>query len=170
LTVCLILDTNRFGDVLSEQSRPAYVPLLRWLTDPDGDGAVVYGGTKYRCEIGNHGKAREFFVQRWRAGRAHPIDNKIVDAEEARLKSAKACASDDEHVVALARTSGARVVCTEDRALWADVKDRALMDRPRGRVYRAAPHARLLRHDPSCGKAPPRKTTTKKGQGRRRRP
>jgi hypothetical protein len=166
----LILDTNCFGVVLSQKPRPAYVPLLRWLTDPNGDGAVVYGGTKYGREIGSHGKALDFFVQRWRAGRAHPIDNGIVDAEEVRLKSAKACASDDEHVVALARTSGARVVCTEDHALWADVKDRALMDRPRGRVYRAATHVRLLRHDPSCGKAPPRKTTAKKGHGRRRRP
>jgi hypothetical protein len=164
--VCLILDTNRFGDALSEPPLPAYVPLLRWLTDPDGDGGVVFGGTKYRHEIDQFDKARRFFVNRWRAGRAHLVDKETVDAEEVRLRAAKACASDDEHVVALARISGARVVCTEDRALWKDIRDKKLLDHPRGRVYRAAGHGRLLRHDPGCRKPPARKKTSKKRKRR----
>jgi hypothetical protein len=97
-----------------------------------------------------------------RAGRAHLVDGSTVDAEEARLRAAKACTSDDEHVVALARMSGARVVCTEDHALWHDVRDKKLLDRPRGRVYRTARHKPLLHHDPAC-----RKPTKKKGASKK---
>ena len=160
--MCLILDTNRFGDALSDPPAPAYVPLLRWLTDPDGDGALVFGGTKYRREIDKLEKARLFFVNRCRAGRAYLVDQGIVDTEEARLCAAKACTSDDEHVVALARMSGARIVCTEDRALWRDVRDKKLLDRPRGRVYRTARHKSLLHHDPACRKPTKNKGTSKK--------
>lgn len=161
--MCLILDTNRFGDVLSVLPKSAYVSLLRWLTDPDGDGNLVLGGTKYRSELARHETARRFFVQRVRAGRAHAVDDKIVDAEELRLRSAKSCASDDEHVIALARTSGARVICTEDKALMADVKNKHLLDGPRGRVYRTARHSGLLHHDPGCTRpAVPKKNAASK--------
>jgi predicted nucleic acid-binding protein len=165
--VCIILDTNRFGDAFSDVPDPRYVPLLRWLTDPEGDGSLVFGGTKYRGEIAKHQKAREFFVQRWRAGRAHRVDDPEVDSEEERLRRARACASDDEHVIALARASGARVVCTEDHGLWRDVADKALLDAPRGRIYRAARHEHLLHHDPGCRKPPATKVAIRKTRRRR---
>lgn len=165
--MCLILDTNRFGDAFSTPPREAYVPLLLWLSDPDGDGTLVFGGKKYRREIDRHDKARRFFVDRVRAGRALPIDDKIVDAEEDRLRSAEVCASDDEHVVALARMSGARVLCTEDTALFLDVKNQALLDKPRGRLYRTKKHAHLLHHDTSCHRPPSQKTAAKKNKRRR---
>jgi hypothetical protein len=131
---------------------------------------TLFGGTKYRGEIDKHGKARSFFVQRVRAGRAFSIDDAAVDAEEKRLRAARACESDDEHVIALARSSGARVVCTEDHALWADVKDKQLIDAPRGRVYRTDEHTPLLHHDACCQKPPPRKRAPGKGKraGRRK--
>ncbi len=164
--MCLILDTNRFGDALSDAPGPEYVPLLRWLTDADGDGTFALGGTKYRREIGKHHRALRFFREQVRAGRAITFEDKSVDDEEERLASTKACTSDDEHVVALARISGARVVCTEDQALWADIKNKALIDAPRGRVYRTADHVALLHHDSCCEKAPKKNRTATK---RRRR-
>lgn len=148
--------------------RTEYAPLLRWLTDPDGDGSLVIGGTKYREEVGRHNQARRFFVERLRAGRAIAVDDKSVNAEEERLASAKACSSDDEHVVALARISGARVVCTEDQALWADIKNKALIDGPRGRVYRTADHTALLHHDSVCQKPPRKKPPATKDRRRGR--
>lgn len=148
--MCLILDTNRFGDVLSETTKEEYKPLLLWLTDPYGDGAVVLGGSKYRGELGKHRKAIDFFVKLSQAGRLREVDDKAVNAEAARIEKAKACESDDEHVIALARVSGARVVCTEDQDLFEDVKDKGLLDKPRGRVYRDASHKKLLHHDSKC--------------------
>ena len=110
--MCLILDPNRFGDVLSTPTKAAYRPLLDWLTSPKRNGALVYGGTKYTRGIGRHAAARDFFVQRSRAGRAFLLDETAVDAAEDRLRVAKACRSDDEHIIALAqlqaRASSAR--------------------------------------------------------------
>lgn len=166
--MCLILDTNRFGEALAEPVPPAYAPLLRWLLDPQGTGTLVLGGTKYRKEIGLHQRARRFFIEQVRAGRAIAIDDVAIDAEEKRLQAEKACASDDEHVIALARVSGARVVCTEDQALWGDIKNKALLDSPRGRVYRTAEHADLLHHDSGCQRPPKKTAAPRKERGRAR--
>jgi len=48
--------------------------------------------------------------------------------------------------IALARVNGARVLCSEDGALWTDFKNQRLINKPRGRIYRTAQHARLLCH------------------------
>jgi hypothetical protein len=34
--------------------------------------------------------------------------------------------------------------------LWRDIKNANLLTDPRGRIYRKAKHARLLRHDRKC--------------------
>lgn len=166
--MCLVLDTNRFGDALANPVPEAYAPLLRWLTEPNGDGSLVLGGTKYREEIARHGNARRFFVGQLRAGRAVLVEDGPVDQEEKRLRDGAACASDDEHVIALARISGARVVCTEDQALWTDIKNKALLDSPRGRIYRTADHAPLLHHDAGCQRSPKKTAPSRKDRGRAR--
>jgi hypothetical protein len=88
------------------------------------------------------------------------FDDSTVNAEESRLIAEKLCASDDEHLLALARVSGARVVCTEDHGVWIDMKNKELVDTPRGRVYRTAEHVSLLHHDSGCQKPPSQKRTT----------
>lgn len=148
--MCLIVDANRFGDVLGTPPKPDYVKLIEWLVSPNGVGIVVYGGSKFRKEIAFSEKARRWYVQLQRAGRAKSIDDATVDAEEKALKDRRVCESDDEHIIALARKSGARVVCTEDQLLWRDIKNATLLTKPRGRIYRKAKHARLLRHDRKC--------------------
>jgi hypothetical protein len=148
--MCLIVDTNRFGDVLGTPPKAAYVKLIEWLISPKGIGVIVFGGSKFRREIALSEKARRWYVQLERAGRAKSIDDATVDAEEKALKDRGVCASDDEHIIALARKSGARVVCTEDQLLWRDIKNTKLLTKPRGRVYRRAKHAGLLRHDRKC--------------------
>jgi len=148
--MCLIVDANRFGDVLSTPPKAAYVRLIDWLISPKGVGIVVFGGTKFRREIAFSEKARRWYVNLQRAGRAKSIDDAIVDAEERAVRNRDICESDDEHIIALARKSGARVVCTEDQLLWRDVKNAKLLTRPRGRIYRKRKHARLLHHDRNC--------------------
>ena len=144
--MCAIVDANRFGVVFSSPPGDDYTALVSWLTD--ADGILVYGGTKYSDEMRRHGAAQRFFARLRQAGRAILIEHATVDAEETRLKGR--CVSDDEHVIALARASGARIVCTEDRNLFADVKDPDLLSKPRGRIYRTHEHVHLLHHDPCC--------------------
>lgn len=83
-----------------------------------------------------------------RAGRLHDVARAEVEPEQQRL--AGQIASDDPHVLALARLSGTRLLYSEDQRLIEDWKNKRLIDRPRGSVYRTAKHSRLLRHTDGC--------------------
>lgn len=155
--MCLILDANRFGEALSTPPNPDYRPIIDWLTGSNSAGLVVFGGTKFLQEIDRSPRARQWFLELQRAGRAKSIDRAAVDAEEKALRARGLCISDDEHLVALARKSGARVFCTEDAALFKDVRNRALLSAPRGRVYRTKGHVALLCHNARCQR-PSRRT------------
>ena len=148
--MCVILDTNRFSDALSTPPKADYVPLVRWLLE--GSGFAVFGGSKYAEEIRKHAQAQRFFAALVRAGRARRIPMADVDREAASLEASDVCVSDDHHLLALARSAGARVICTEDTDLMQDVKNPALLNKPRGRVYRRAGHTELLHHDRGCQK------------------
>ena len=96
-----------------------------------------------------HGTQRANLVQSLeQAGRAIIYPASIVNAEEDAVKVD--CKSNDAHVIALARVSGARVLCTQDSELEDDFKDRTLIDSPRGSIYKNASHRHLLRHHGSC--------------------
>jgi hypothetical protein len=159
--MCVILDTNRFSTALKNPTDPQYLPLLNWILG--GQGLLIFGGTKYDEEIDNVAVARTFFAQRLRAGQAFRVPKAEVDAEEAAVRLLPH-ESDDEHIVALARLSGARTVCTEDSDLMSDFKDPSLVSKPRGRVYRSKSHLDLLQHDRCC-----RRPTRKRQNARRRR-
>lgn len=121
--MCLILDANRFSAALSTPPKADYRPIIDWLTAPNSTGMVVYGGTKFLREIAWSEPARRWFLQLQRAGRAKLIDRAVVDAEEQAVRARGLCISDDEHLIALARKSGARVFCSEDKDLWKDVRN-----------------------------------------------
>ena len=55
-------------------------------------------------------------------------------------------------MLALAIVSGARTLASDDNALTADFRNKAIIDSPRGSIYRdPVKHGRLLRHTTSCG-------------------
>jgi hypothetical protein len=103
--MCLILDANRFGEALSTPPSPDYRPIIDWLTASNSAGMVVFGGTKFLQEIARSPRARQWFLELQRAGRAKSIDRAAVDAEEKAIRARGLCFSDDEHLVALARKS-----------------------------------------------------------------
>ena len=70
-----------------------------------------------------------------RVGRARAISDEAVDSETETLRSQGICRSNDEHVVALAKVSGARLLFTNDNALQDDFRDRRIVGGTRGRVY-----------------------------------
>jgi predicted nucleic acid-binding protein len=155
--MCLILDANRFGEALSTPPNQHYLPIIDWLTASDSTGMVIFGGTKFLQEIARSERARRWFIELQRVGRAKSIDRAVVDAEERALRTRGLCVSDDEHLVALARKSGTRVFCTEDAALFKDVRNPKLLSKPRGRVYRTKRHVALLCHNARCQR-PTRRT------------
>ena len=134
----MIIDANRLGLFLADPVHPDAAPVRRWL-DKQG-GRIVYStGGSFAKEV--VGRARTKLLAYSRAGKAVyvPANHFEVDADAL----APHIRSDDPHVLALARVTGARLLYTGDGALIDDFKDRRLIQ-PRGRVYSRAANARLL--------------------------
>ena len=141
--MCIIVDANRLGGFLGEPPHEEAVPIHKWLERRSGSGMIVYStGGKFAGELG--AKARKKLSAYVQAGKARlePAD-RFADDEDV-LRSSGLLRSDDPHVLALARASGARLLYTGDEKLVADFKNAALISQPRGKVYSNAANAGLL--------------------------
>jgi hypothetical protein len=157
--MCVIIDANLAGKVFATPCDGDFKPLWDWVFDKRKQGCVVFGGhlAEELCRIRRvrEGGARALSELK-RAGRAHEIPREPVEQEERVVRSLRTasgkrlCKSNDPHVVALARLSGARVLCSADKTLHADFKNLMLVPRPKGRIYQNAKHASVLRHDTGC--------------------
>ena len=145
--MCVIVDADVASQVFASPPLEAFRPVADWLLR--GKGMLVYGGQNAR-ELSRVQAAATVVRQLRLAGRAHHEDDEAVDAETGRLQGGGLCVSDDPHVIALARVSGARTLCSHDKDLHRDFRNRDLVSRPRGSVYQHAGHARLLRHTSGC--------------------
>lgn len=145
--MCLIVDANLGARVFAEPADADFSPVLDWL---EGNGCLVMGGQLAR-ELARIERARRYVLGLQRAGRARLIPDEQVEADRVTVAATGLCRSNDDHVVALARVSGARVVCTQDRDLQRDFRNHRLIAHPRGSVYQRREHAKLLRHSFSCG-------------------
>lgn len=143
--MCLIVDANVAALFFQRPSPLDYTLAVKWLFE--GKGILVYGG-RNATELGKVTRAMDAIIELKRAGRAVEIDAKEVGAQE--LKVQESCKSDDPHVIALARVSGARLLCSEDGNLHIDFKNLKLVPSPKGKIYQNAMHAGLLKHTSGC--------------------
>ena len=97
---------------------------------------------KFACELGYNAKRK--LAEYRRAGKARLVPASRFAQDEAELKASGELRSDDPHVLALARQSGARLLYTGDSKLIADFTDRRIIQEPRGKVYSGAANAKLL--------------------------
>ncbi len=148
--MCIIVDANKLGEFLPNPPSDDAMPIHHWLSRRTGGGVLVYStGGKFDSELGR--KARTKLADYARAGRARlvPADRFSDDAD--RLRTSGQLRSDDPHVLALARASGARLVYTGDKNLMADFNNPHLIRGPRGKVYSSASNAKLLTRS-ACSK------------------
>lgn len=145
--MCLIVDANLAAQVFGSPPGADFVPILDWLEKKDG--CLIFGG-HLGTELDRVEKARRFLRALLQAGRAKRIPDGRVEKEEAVVRGTGHCQSNDGHVVALARVSGARTLCTLDRTLQQDFGNPKLVDKPRGKVYQRREHRRLLTHTVGC--------------------
>jgi predicted nucleic acid-binding protein len=144
--VCLIVDANVAPKFLVQSSA-----IIDWLFGERGAPRLVAAG-KLREELAKNDNVRRQLVVLERAGRLRSANTERLRHEEQRLRAAATCVSNDPHVLALAIVTGARTLATDDNALAADFRNKQIMDRPRGSIYRdPETHGRLLRHTSSCG-------------------
>ena len=139
--MCLIVDAN-VAPAFFCTEEPAYTPL--WRAVVSGHCCIYYGG-ELRREYGKIDRAFRVLLNLDRAGRAKAFPDQPIDEITNDLKEAGVCTSNDEHVIALARISECRLLCSNDRALGDDFKNKDLLDKPRGSVYKNASHVHLLR-------------------------
>ena len=138
--MCAILDANVAWQVFGADRPPAGRAFFDRIDS--GRVRLVVGGL-LRRELD-----RSEVFQKWRrqaelAGRITLLNDDAVDETARQLEQENACRSDDEHVVAIARLSGARLLYSNDVALQDDFTDKALVDRPRGKVYSTRIHQDL---------------------------
>jgi len=148
--MCLIVDANLAAVVFGDRLLDDFRPLIDWLTNTKKNGRLVVGG-HLANELNQINAVQRFVRALLQAGRARVIPSAMTD-EEVRL-IADLCESDDPHVIALARVSGARILCSRDRTLHRDFTNRNLISGPRGHVYQNAEHKHLLRsygHTEAC--------------------
>lgn len=134
--MCAIVDANVRDQVFGDAQSDAGKFFLDWLLKPNG-GTLALGG-KLRKELSDNGRNGNFmrvYGQLRLDGRAKDIPDSVVDAETAALEARLICRSDDAHVLALARVSGARLLFTNEPRLIADFKDNRIISRPPGQIY-----------------------------------
>jgi hypothetical protein len=146
--MCIIIDANMVGVVFAEPIRDDYRPIFDWILKRDG--RLVYGG-KLAGELERSEKFKRAIKTWGESGKAVRKSDDEIRRQEKLLKGKTR--SNDPHVLALARISNARILCTNDDNLIADFKDRRIVPgsgERRGKVYRNASHQRLLKHHSGC--------------------
>ncbi len=143
--MCAIIDNDVVHQLFGANPTEPALYFLRWLSRRNG-GVVVAGGRLYR-ELAQNPKFLQFFTDRFQAGRARRIPNPSVDAEEAELQALQT-RSNDTHVLALARVSGARLLFTNDDDLKQDFTNPDLIPGTPGQIYTTNRGRRVRRYAP----------------------
>ena len=130
--MCAIVDNNVRDQVFGNNRPGAGEFFFNWLEERGG--RLVVGGELLR-ELSGYSNFTDWLPQAILSGRAIVIPDEAVNAETESLRTEGICRSNDEHVLALARLSGARLLFTNDQALQADFRDRSIVGGVRGRIY-----------------------------------
>lgn len=114
--MCIVIDTNTLGNVFDEENEyhNDFKPVKDWIIN--GKGKIVYGGTRYLEELG---KYRKIFALYNAARKAHYINNAEVDEDENFVSEQIQHPNfDDQHLVALLRVSGCKLICSLDERAY----------------------------------------------------
>ncbi|MEZ5414866.1 MAG: hypothetical protein R3F03_11200 [Opitutaceae bacterium] len=140
----IIIDNNLICDVLVETPDADLLILSEAvLLGKHYKVQLVLGG-RLEEEYLLHKNRRGIYLELARAGRLQKYPKDIVCADEA-VVAALNIKSDDPHVLALARVSGARVLCSLDKPLHDDFCNKTIIDNPRGKIWQNDAHKHLLR-------------------------
>ena len=167
--MCAIVDNDMRDRFFGSPVDPTLRLLWKWIDDREG--VLVIGGA-LRAELYGSSNARRT-IQEWlRTKRAQDIDENSpgkVDDETLAIAKSGLCKSNDKHVIALARVSGARLLCSGDKRLHQDFGNPELINGPRGHIYQNCSHKHLLTHEGGCPMQAPTASTRPRSRRRRRR-
>ncbi len=131
--MCAILDANVTFEVFGKKQTDAGRKFRDWL---DGDrGRLVVGG-KNLAELAHNGNFQRWFQEARRlTGSVRQAGRAQIVAQDDELRRGGLLRSDDEHVLALALVSGARLLYSNDGDLKDDFSNSDIIRGPSGKVY-----------------------------------
>ena len=132
--MCLILDTNKYGDFINEHEDMK--PVRNWINNKRGK--IAYSPTeKFERRIKKVPAMKELFGQYRKSQKLKQIDKDEVNrAKKNILGKLK---SDDSHIIALAIVAKVKLLVSGDKALIEDF-DKII----KGKTYQYKKHKRLL--------------------------
>ena len=139
--MCVIIDADVVSEIFrvlpltKEDKRPeAGKRFFDWLdSNPE---RLVIGGSKLKKELDI--ESLQIWLQEVDRGgrrRKRKYNDREIDQRAKELRSQNVCESNDQHIIALAQISGARLLYSKDQDLHADFGTKKLIDQPRGKVY-----------------------------------
>ena len=141
--MCAIIDSN-VRDELVKQNPSAIGEHFRDVISGKNRKLNLVVGGKLLRELTGSGQVEQWLIDGIQSGYVVRIDDNLVNKETADIASH--CRSNDPHIIALARVSGARLLFTRDHQLMEDFGDRKLLGgRIPGRVYTDASGRTTLR-------------------------
>ena len=139
----IIVDVNAAHNVFAMPPRKQWKDLQESLTrGKPFDVVAVHGGGLTREYQGKG--IWQICIELNRVGRMRLFKDSLVDDETQVVRKLGICKSNDAHVIALARVSHCRLLCSEDGNLKQDFKNQRLIN-PRGKIYGGNSHNHLLR-------------------------
>ena len=129
--MCAIIDANAADQIFGSNRPEAGVKFFEWINLETGR---LVAGDKLLKEL-NRTSARTWAQEALKEGKIRRFDKSKVKAKTEELQNAGSCKSDDEHVIALAQISGARLLYSNDTELHDDFGTKNLIDNPRGKIY-----------------------------------
>ena len=129
--MCVIIDTNIASAVFGKDGPESTKKLYDQIQSKTLK--FVVGGL-LTSELSYQGVIQ----QEIQAGNCISIDKAKIAEELKQISKTNYFASNDQHIIALARVSGARLLCSHDKALHEDFKNKELINNPRGNIYPAS--------------------------------
>ena len=150
--MCAIVDASAVFEVFGRKQTEAGRRFRDWLDS--GRGQLVVGG-KVLEELTKNGNFNRWFLEARRsAGTVRQLPADTVLEQETQIDRGL-MRSNDQHVVALALVSGARLLYANDILLQQDFTNRQVISGVEGRIYTSRPTAgRFTDHHQALLQAP----------------
>jgi hypothetical protein len=138
--MCLIADVHVAQRVFGIEPDAEFEPVRSALFQKKAK--AVHGGklTDEYCKLE---RLRRLLTELDRQGILRMVDDSQVREMTKIVIREKLCISDDQHIVALARVSQTRLLCSFDKDLHADFSNPKILN-PKGSIYQKASHAGLI--------------------------
>ena len=141
--MCAIVDASAVFEVFGRRQTEAGRQFRDWLDS--GRGQLVVGG-KVLEELTQNGNFNRWFLEARRSGGSvRQLPAETVLEQETHIDRGL-MRSNDQHVVALALVSGARLLYANDKLLQHDFTNRQVVSGVEGRIYTSRPDGRFTDH------------------------